>query len=97
MPKFFSDYAEQNDGREPFIDPVVRDRQEFGRSQSKESFDAAVQAKEMFSKWVNDFLLATEVDGKIIPILIFPQSFGRPNYRHVDSKWVLLCAKRAFY
>lgn len=80
MPKLISDYGRRNDGRYPPIDPVVLARQQFGRDQPKENFDAAVQAKEMFTQWVDDVLLARK-DHNVIPILIFPQSFGKPKYR----------------
>lgn len=86
MPRFFSDYAAQNDGRQPFLDPVMAGRLEFGRKQPQSAYDAAVQAKDMFTKWVDDALFATNDDEHTIPILIFPQSWGQPNYRDVVAQ-----------
>ncbi|KAI9794231.1 MAG: hypothetical protein M1816_006157 [Peltula sp. TS41687] len=96
MPKLISDYGRQNDGRYPPIDPVVLARQEFGRKLPKEKFDAAVEAKDMFTRWVDEVLLARN-DSDVIPILIFPQSFGKPKYRGNPTTPVLFWDKFSTY
>ncbi|KAI9841235.1 MAG: hypothetical protein M1837_000900 [Sclerophora amabilis] len=77
---FLKDYREKSGGRTPFIDPLVLSRQRFGRDQTRETFDMAMEARAVFSQWVTEVLLRT-ADSEEIPILVFPQSFGTPNYR----------------
>ncbi|KAI9887011.1 MAG: hypothetical protein M1823_001155 [Watsoniomyces obsoletus] len=89
MPKFLFDYAAQNDGRQPFFDPVMAGRLEYGRKQTRSAYDEAVKGQEMFTKWVEEALFATNDDKDTIPILIFPQSWGQPAYRDVGGEPII--------
>ena len=77
---FIADFQAANHGRYPFIDPIVKARQTHGRRISTAEYEAAVQSAEMFSKWINESLFATS-DEDELTLLIFPQSWGRPDYR----------------
>ena len=77
---FIADFQAANNGRSPFIDPVVKARQAHGRRISTAEYEAAVRSAEMFSKWINESLFATP-DEDELTLLIFPQSWGRPDYR----------------
>lgn len=76
---FTHDYQKAHSGRVPYIEPKTRARLEFGSQVTDQQYDDAVKAFHMFANWVRDVLFATE-DGEI-PILIYPQSWGLPNYR----------------
>ena len=77
---FIADFQAANHGRSPFIDPVVKARQAHGRRISTAEYEAAVWSAEMFSKWINESLFAMS-DEDELTLLIFPQSWGRPDYR----------------
>ncbi|KAI9846951.1 MAG: hypothetical protein M1838_001087 [Thelocarpon superellum] len=93
---FIREYRKQNDNRSPFIEPVIRERQQFGREQTEETFDAAVRCGTSFSKWVNEVLL-TSADPDEIPLLLFPQSFGIPNYRDSYGRSTVFWDKFSLY
>ena len=77
---FIADFRAANKGRSPFIDPVVQGRQAHGRHTTTAEYTAAMRSAEMFSDWVKETLFA-QTDENELPLLIFPQSWGRPNYR----------------
>lgn len=77
---FITDYQAAHDGRKPFIEPIVQARQEYGRQITAVEYEKAVVSLKMFSKWVLDVLFATS-DAAEIPLLLFPQSWGQPDYR----------------
>ena len=67
---------------EPWLIPIVKARMDYGRRVSRADYDAANTARERFAKWVVDVLLRTHLDPGEIPLLLFPQSWGIPAYRH---------------
>ena len=77
---FIEDYSAANNGRKPHIDELSLARQEYGRSLTPEKNEAAIQAYHMFAKWVLDVLLAAS-DPSEIPLLVFPRTWGLPDYR----------------
>ncbi|KAL9124029.1 MAG: hypothetical protein Q9217_006597 [Psora testacea] len=77
---FIDDFKAANKGRSPFIDPVVKTRIVYGRHTSTAQYTAAVQAAEMFSKWITKSLFAQSEESEL-PLLVFPQSWGHPDYR----------------
>lgn len=77
---FIADFRAANQGRSPFIDPVVKARQAHGRQISSTQNADAMETAQMFSKWVKETLLA-QSDKSELPLLVFPQSWGRPEYR----------------
>ena len=77
---FIADFQGANRGRRPFIDPVVEARQAHGRRIGTAEYTAAVQTAEMFSKWIHESLFA-QPDENELSLLVFPQTWGRPEYR----------------
>ena len=80
---FIADFQATHHGRSPFVDPVVKARQDHGRRISTAEYEAAVQSAEMFSRWINESLFGRS-DKDELTLLIFPQNWGRPDYR-VDA------------
>ena len=81
---FINDYKAANNNRLPFIDSVVKARQNHGRSTTPQQYETAVQSAKVFSQWVRETLFAAksspEEDNEF-PLLIFPQTWGTPFYR----------------
>lgn len=78
---FIADYQTAHDGRKPFIEPLVQARQEYGRQITASEYEQAAESLKMFSKWILDVLFATS-DAAEVPLLLFPQSWGQPDYRN---------------
>lgn len=77
---FIADYEAKNHGVTPWIDTIVRKRFDAARvGVSLEDYENALKQADIFSDWVHSELFKCEPDET--PILIFPQSFGRPEYR----------------
>ena len=77
---FIAKYRAVNNGRAPFIDPIVRARQAKGLQITASQYAAALKSAEKVSQWIIDILLAPSQENEF-PLLIFPQSWGTPNYR----------------
>ena len=77
---FIADYQAAHDGRKPFLEPILSARHEYGRQITVSQNAEAVESMKMFSRWILDFLLAPS-DEDQVPLLIFPQSWGCPDYR----------------
>jgi len=75
---FISEYSSKNHGRKPWIDPVVRNRFDARQTITHQDHKEALHSASIFSTWVNEVLFRTS--GEEIPLLIFPQSFGQPDY-----------------
>ena len=78
--QFITDYKTTHYGHMPFIDPIVKARQDHGRQITDTQFVNAVSSAKLFSKWVHEVLYATSQADEL-PLLVFPQSWGLPNYR----------------
>lgn len=78
---FIDMYQDRNNGKIPFIDPIVKARLDFGRKLRPTQAVDATQSADMFSKWVKEVLFETADIKTELPLLIFPQSWGRPEYR----------------
>ncbi|KAI0173507.1 amidase signature domain-containing protein [Hypoxylon sp. FL1284] len=69
-------------GRPPFIEANTKARLDYGAAISNEELDKSINAFEQFADWVNDVLLPRpSTEGGEIPLLVYPQSWGRPQYR----------------
>ncbi|KAK9769174.1 hypothetical protein SCAR479_02418 [Seiridium cardinale] len=68
-------------GQEPFIEPVTRARLESGASLSSDELHSAIAIFHVYAKWLNETLLPGPTDSQEIPLLIYPQSAGHPQYR----------------
>ena len=82
MEPFIADYKAANNGRLPFVDPIVRRRQQWARQVTPMQYEAATASLQMFARWVQDELFRTS-DNQTIPIIMFPQTWGQPDYRDV--------------
>ena len=78
---FIADFKAANNGRLPFIDPVVKARQNHGRSTTTLQYETAIESAKMFSQWVRETLFAKTTAEDEFPLLVFPQSWGTPAYR----------------
>ena len=79
--QFCLDYAAQNDGLEPKITAIVKDRLDHGRKLSKSQVSNAIQSMQIFADWAEKVMLGA-YDEEAIALMIFPQSFGIPDYRY---------------
>lgn len=77
---FIADCKAANDGRSPFIDSIVKARQDHGRSTTTEQYTTAVNSARAFSQWVRNTVFAKSSDDEF-SVLVFPQSWGVPDYR----------------
>lgn len=81
LDKFIHGYSSSNDGRRPEISHLVKRRLDYGRSVSAETISAALEAMQAFRTWTETTLFGS-YDQNATTLLIFPQSCGRPAYRH---------------
>jgi len=77
---FIADYKAANDGRAPYIDAIVKRRQDHRRSITRSQYEAAIESAKVFSQWFRDIILAKSAENEF-PLLVFPQSWGSPTYR----------------
>lgn len=85
---FIANFKAHHRGREPYFDPVVKARHERGREMTAFGYENAVKSAEVFGQWCRDVLFAPGTygaDGDEFPLLVFPQSRGKPDYRHDTS------------
>ena len=85
---FVADYRRQNSGRTPFIEPITKARLDYGAKVKKSELEAALRASNSYGGWVRDVLLgsfsstsSSAATQNEIPLLVFPQSWGVPQYR----------------
>ncbi|KAJ4511298.1 hypothetical protein HRR78_008705 [Exophiala dermatitidis] len=81
---FIHDYSAKNDGRPPRISELVSRRLEHGRSASAERISDALKAMQSFRTWTESTIFGS-YDQNATTLLIFPQCYGRPDYRHETS------------
>ena len=67
---------------DPWIVPIVKARMDYGRRVTAADYRAANAARERFATWVVDTLFRAHAQPGETPLLIFPQSWGIPAYRH---------------
>ncbi|KAI0016845.1 amidase signature domain-containing protein [Xylariomycetidae sp. FL0641] len=71
--------------RTPFIEPITASRVAYGASVGQEEYEASVSALQTYASWINEVLLpgppVNGLEDAEIPVLIYPQSWGRPWYR----------------
>lgn len=93
---FIADFKAANNGRSPFIDSVVKARQDHGRSTTTLQYETAVQSAKVFSQWFRDVVLAKSAEDEF-PLLIFPQSWGSPTYRDEPDNGPLFFSAFSIY
>ena len=93
---FIADYKAANNGRAPFIDPIVRARQAEGRRFTSTQYAAALKSAEKVSQWITNVLLAPSWENEF-PLLIFPQSWGIPSYRDEPDTGPLFSSTFSIY
>ena len=94
---FIASYKATHNGKTPFVDPIVKARHNYGRQVTASQFAAAVESARMFSKWVCNVLFATSDAQAKLPLLIFPQSWGRPDYRDALAEELLVFSSFSTY
>lgn len=93
---FIADFKAANNGRSPFIDSVVKARQDHGRSLTTLQYETAVKSAKVFSQWFNEIVLAKSAEDEF-PLLIFPQSWGSPDYRDEPENGPLFFSSFSIY
>lgn len=78
--KFIVDYAAANAGKRPRISELVKRRLDYGRTVSDTTITKALESMQAFSTWTINTLFGS-YDQEATTLLVFPQSFGRPDYR----------------
>lgn len=83
-------YRARNEGRAPFIESITKARLERASKVTDSEYIDAVHAKNTYASWVNETLLPnpfsdsqnqTNTETLEVPLLIYPQSWGVPQYR----------------
>ncbi|KAI1860850.1 uncharacterized protein JN550_011165 [Neoarthrinium moseri] len=78
----FAQQYQQRHGRPPFIEEITQARLDYGASVSDSDLEQSIETLHAFAGWVNKVLLpAPGVESEEIPLLVYPQSWGRPQYR----------------
>ncbi|KAF2751970.1 amidase signature enzyme [Sporormia fimetaria CBS 119925] len=83
---FIERHRRLNDGRQPYLEPVLKKRIEYGASLSFDDFQAALPGVQGYQTWLHNVLFGNEASvgasepGEIV-IMVFPQSWGTPSYR----------------
>ncbi len=79
---FIADFKSANNNHTPFIDSIVKARQDHGRTTTTHDHQRALETAALFSHWVRETLLAPPTPhDHTFPLLIFPQSWALPTYR----------------
>ena len=93
---FIADFKAANNDRMPFIDAVVKARQDHGRSITTAQHEDAVKSARIVSQWIREVLFAKTAEDEF-PLLIFPQSWGSPVYRDETDTGPLLFSAFSTY
>ena len=93
---FIVDFKAANNGRAPFIDSIVKARQDHGRSITTLQHETAVQSAKVFSQWFRETILVKSSENEF-PLLIFPQSWGSPLYRDEPDNGPLFFSSFSIY
>ena len=85
---FVADYRTKNSGRAPYIEPITKARLDYGAKVSQAELEASLRASKSYGGWVKDMLSGSSLSKSSsaatqneIPLLVFPQSWGVPQYR----------------
>ncbi|KAJ9636630.1 hypothetical protein H2204_005230 [Knufia peltigerae] len=81
LDKFIRDHVDAHDGAPPGMSQVVGRRLEHGRSLPPQKLAEALEAMQAFREWTDTTLFGS-YDQDATTLLVFPQSCGRPDYRH---------------
>lgn len=97
MNLFIASYKATQNGKTPFVDPIVKARHDYGRQITASQFAAAVESAKVFSKWAcNSFFTSSSAEGEF-PLLVFPQSWAWPNYRDALAEDLLVFSTFSTY
>lgn len=78
---FYADYAEEHDGRLPFVNPVPLARWGWGDNQTETVADA-VANKTLFQNWANETFLAPSPETCSESLVMYVGSTGGTTYRN---------------
>ena len=80
---FFEQFAQENGGRTPFIDPAVQTRWDYGLSLPPGRHDEAIANKTTFMQWFSSQVIHTVPDTCADAIYLYPQSSGEADPRNL--------------
>lgn len=90
---FVTEYRTKNSGRNPFIEPITKARLEYGAKVNQTELEASLRASKSYGGWIRDVLfgsspsISSSADTQNeIPLLVFPQSWGVPQYRDESDR-----------
>ena len=92
---FVADYRKKNSGRTPFLEPITKARLEYGAKVNQAELEASSRAANAYGGWVRDVLFgsssslsssSSSATQSEIPLLLFPQSWGVPQYRDESNQ-----------
>ena len=93
---FIADFKAANNSRSPFIDSVVKARQDHGRTITTQQYETAIKSAKIFSQWFREIVLAKATEDEF-PLLIFPQSWGSAVYRDEPDNAPLFFSSFSIY
>ncbi|KAL4862608.1 hypothetical protein BDV12DRAFT_207102 [Aspergillus spectabilis] len=79
----YADYAAENGGRRPFIDPVPLSRWSWGMSYPMSQLDAEIEKKEIFTAWWNSTVQVFDEDTCSDSLILYVGAAASPTYRNV--------------
>lgn len=86
---FVAEYRTKNSGRTPSIEPITKARLDYGSKVNQVDIEASLRASDSYGSWVRDVLFgpsSSEDTQREVPLLIYPQSWGVPQYRDDDKR-----------
>jgi hypothetical protein len=79
---WFEDYASQNDGRQPFVDPAPLVRWSYARDNlTAADFNASLETKRMWKEFVDNKILITDDQACSNALYVYPYGLGQTDYR----------------
>lgn len=80
---FFTQFAAENGGRTPFINPAVATRWGYGLGLPAGRRDEAIANKTTFMEWWSTQVVRTDPETCADAIYLYPQSDGSPTPRNL--------------
>ncbi|KAK8865571.1 hypothetical protein IAR55_000715 [Kwoniella newhampshirensis] len=81
--QWFEDYASQNDGRTPFVDPSPSTRWGWGRNLTEAEFNASSTEKQTWKNLIDSQVLVSDNTSCSSSLVVYPYGLGNTNYRNV--------------
>ena len=84
---FIRKYQQINAGKTPYIEPPTKERLAYGARVTPDDIQTSSDVVRQYATWVNETLLPAPPDTPgedqvlEVPLLIYPQAWGKPQYR----------------